>query len=102
MQILRVLRIAKRLKREAPAKEEEECLPKELVPRVDVSEEEIDIGNDSNSDGEDSEDDEDCESPIARSRNQYKAIKIPTPGSKLWVTDHLPSANSFKTLRGKR
>ena len=50
---------------------------------MDVSEEEIDIGNDSNSDGEDSEDDEDCESPIARSRSQYKPIKLPTPGSKL-------------------
>lgn len=50
---------------------------------MDVSEEDIDIGNDSNSDGEDSEDNEDCESLIARSRSQYKPINLATLGSKL-------------------
>ena len=62
MQHLRVLRVAKKLKREALAKEEEEeeYLPKELVARVDVSEEEPEKEKDSDLDNEDSEDEGDC------------------------------------------
>ena len=59
MQHLRALRVAKELKREALAKEEEEeYLPKELVARVDVPEEEPEKESNSDSDSEDSE--EDC------------------------------------------
>ena len=61
MQHLRALRVAKKLKREALAKEEEEYLPKELVARVDVTEEEPEKESDSDSDSEGSEDEEDCE-----------------------------------------
>ena len=62
MQHLRALRVAKKLKREALAEEEEEeYLPKELVARVDVSEEEPEKEKDSDLDSEDSEDEEDCE-----------------------------------------
>ena len=64
MQHLRALRVAKKLKREALAKEEEEeeYLPKELVARVDMSEEEPEKEKDSDLDSsEDSEDEEDCE-----------------------------------------
>jgi hypothetical protein len=78
MQHLRAARLAKRLKREAKEErprreaeeeeEEEEYLPKELVARVDVSEEggweqeqQPEKENDSDSDSEDSEDEEDCE-----------------------------------------
>ena len=58
MQHLRALKVAKKLKREALAKEEEEeeYLLKELVARVDVIEEESEEGSD-----EDSEDEEDRE-----------------------------------------
>ena len=62
MQHLRALRVAQKLKREALAKEkEEEYLPKELVARVDVFEEEPEKENasDLDSDSEDS-DEEDC------------------------------------------
>ena len=61
MQYLRALRVAKKLKREALAKEEEEeeYLLKELVARVDVSEEEPEKEKDSDLDSEDSEDEED-------------------------------------------
>ena len=58
MQHLRDLRVAKKLKREALAKEEEEYLPKELVARVDVTEEEPEKESDSDSDSEGSEDEE--------------------------------------------
>ena len=65
IQHLRAARLAKRLKREAKQEEpeEEEYLPKELVARVDVSEEEKVNDSESDSDSEDSEleDEEDCE-----------------------------------------
>ena len=61
MQHLRALRVAKKLKREALAKEEEEYLPKELVARADVTEEEPEKESNSDSDSEGSEDEEDCE-----------------------------------------
>ena len=64
MQHLRALRVAKKLKREALAKEEEEeeYLPKELVARMDMSEEEPEKEKDSDLDSsEDSEDEVDCE-----------------------------------------
>ena len=62
MQYLRALRVTKKLKREALAKEEEEeYLPKELVARVDVPEEEPEKESNSGSDSEDSENEEDCE-----------------------------------------
>ena len=64
MQHLRALRVAKKLKREALAKEEEEeeYLPKELVARVDMSEEEPEKEKDSGLDSsKGSEDEEDCE-----------------------------------------
>ena len=56
MQHLRALRVAEKLKREALAKEEEEYLLKELVARVDVTEEEPEKESDSDSDSEGSED----------------------------------------------
>ena len=61
MQHLRAARLAKRPKREAK-EEEEEYLPKELVARVDVSEEEKENGSESDLDSKDSEsEDGDCE-----------------------------------------
>ena len=76
MQHLRASREAKRLKREALAneeEEEEECLPKELVARVDVSEEEPEKVNDSDSDSEDSEDEEDCETTDNKEQEPVQA-----------------------------
>ena len=62
MQHLRALRAAQKLKREALAKEEEEYLPKELVARVDVVEEEPEKENDSDLDSDlEDLDEEDCE-----------------------------------------
>ena len=65
MQHLRAARLTKRLKKEAEAKvaEDEEYHPKELVARVDVSEEQEQPEKDSDldSDNEDSEDEEYCE-----------------------------------------
>ena len=62
IQHLRALRVAKKLKREALAKEEEEeYLPKELVAWVDLSEEEPEKEKDLDLDSSDSEDEEDCE-----------------------------------------
>ena len=65
MQHLRAARLAKRLKKEAEAKEaeDEEYLPKELVARVDVSEdqEQPEKDSDLDSNSEDSEDEEYCE-----------------------------------------
>ena len=78
MQHLRALRAAQKLKREALAKEkEEEYLPKELVARVDVVEEEPEKENDSDLDSnlEDS-DEEDCSSLIVRSRSRCKSIYL--------------------------
>ena len=74
MQHLRALKAREKLKREALEKEEEEeYLPKELVARVDVSEEEPEKEKDSDVDSKDSEDEEDCE--ITNSEEQERYIK---------------------------
>ena len=52
LQHLKALRVAKKLGRGALAKEVEKYLLKELVARVDVTEEELEKENNSDSDGE--------------------------------------------------
>ena len=71
--------MAKKLKREALEKEEEEeYLPKELVARVDVSEEEPEKEKDSDADSKDSEDEEDCEITDSEEQERYsKPIHLP-------------------------
>ena len=54
----------------------EEYPPKELVARVDVTEEWPEKENNSDSDSEDSEDEGIAKSPMTRSRGQHKPIQL--------------------------
>ena len=83
-QHLRALRVAQKLKREALAKEkeealakekEEEYLPKELVARVDVVEEEPEKENDSDLDS-DSEDSDEEDYEITDSEEQQEPVQV--------------------------
>ena len=69
MQHPRVIRLTKRMKREA--KKEEEDLPKELVARVDMSEEQPEKVNNSDSDTSKDSEDEDCEITDSEEQRQY-------------------------------
>ena len=84
MQHLRAARLAKRLKREA--KEEEEYLPKELIARVDVSEEQEQLAenaSDSDLDSDsDSDDEEDCE--VTDSEEQ-EPVQANTPALEILI-----------------
>ena len=97
MQHLRAARLAKRLKTETIV--EEEYLPKELIARVDVCEEQEQqlAGNasdsDLNSDSGDSED-EDCE--ITDSEEQ-KPVHATTPALQIFIASSQPPPPQFES-----
>ena len=88
LQHLRAARLAKRLKTEA--KDKEEYLPKELIARVDVSEEREQLAenasdSDLDSDSKDSEE-EDCE--ITDSEEQ-EPVQANTPSLQILISSTL-------------
>ena len=88
LQHLRAASLAKRLKTEA--KDEEEYLPKELIARVDVSEEQEQLAenasdSDLDSDSEDSEE-EDCE--ITDSEEQ-EPVQVNAPALQILIASTL-------------